>query len=185
MLVLITGGSGSGKSAYAEEYTVGISGEKKKYYLATMQVFDEEGQRRIERHRKQRSGKGFVTIEQQTSICAALEKMDDFRENPAEERTALLECLSNLIANEMFSGGMPGSFMAVADKAVREIEMLNRGLEHLVIVTNNVFEDGIIYDETTMEYLKALGSVNERLAIMADRVVEVVVGIPVIVKEET
>lgn len=185
MLVLITGGSGSGKSAYAEEYTVGISGERKKYYLATMQVFDEEGQKKVEKHRKQRSGKGFVTIEQQTSICAALEKMDDFGKNPEEERTALLECMSNLVANEMFSGEMPGSFMAVTDKVVREIEMLSRELKHLVIVTNNVFEDGMVYGETTMEYLRALGSVNEKLAAMADVVVEIAVGIPVIVKEGT
>lgn len=183
MLVLIIGGSGSGKSAYAEEYTVRISGEREKYYLATMQVFDEEGRKKIEKHRKQRSGKGFVTIEQQMSICEALRKMDDFGKNPPEGRTALLECMSNLVANEMFSGEMPNSWEAVTDKVVRETELLDSKLEHLVIVTNNVFEDGMSYDETTMEYIKALGSTNERLAAMADRVVEVVAGIPVIIKE--
>ena len=183
MVTLILGGSGSGKSAYAEAYTVRISGERKKYYLATMQVFDEEGRKKIEKHRRQRSGKGFVTIEQQTSIHEALRKMDDVGKNPAEGRTALLECMSNLVANEMFSGETPDSWEAVTDKVVREIEMLSKELEHLVIVTNNVFEDGMSYDETTMEYIKALGSTNEKLAVMADRVVEVVVGIPVIMKE--
>ena len=183
MLVLIIGGSGSGKSAYAEKYTVRLSGERKKYYLATMQVFDEEGLKKIEKHRKQRSGKGFVTIEQQTSICEALREMDDGGKNPAEGRTALLECMSNLVANEMFSGETPNSWGAVADKVVRETKLLGSKLGHLVIVTNHVFEDGMIYDETTMEYRKALGSTNERLAAIADRVVEVVVGIPVIMKE--
>ena len=40
MMVLIIGGSGSGKSAYAEEYIGRIAGKGNKYYLATMQDFD-------------------------------------------------------------------------------------------------------------------------------------------------
>ena len=50
MITLITGGSGSGKSAYAEKYICHVSNEKgckEKYYIATMQVFDDEGQRKI------------------------------------------------------------------------------------------------------------------------------------------
>ena len=65
MITLITGGSGSGKSAYAEKYICHVSNEKgckEKYYIATMQVFDDEGQRKIDRHRRLRAGKGFITI---------------------------------------------------------------------------------------------------------------------------
>ena len=61
------------------------------------------------------------------------------------------------------------------------VESLKKGIRHLVVVTNNVQEDGIWYDTTTMEYLKAMGEINQRLAAMADEVVEVVAGIPVIV----
>ena len=45
------------------------------------------------------------------------------------------------------------------------------------------FEDGIVYEESTVKYIRAMGRINEKLAEQADRVVEVVVGIPVIVKE--
>jgi adenosylcobinamide kinase/adenosylcobinamide-phosphate guanylyltransferase len=55
----------------------------------------------------------------------------------------------------------------------------------MVIVSNNVFEDGQIYDEATMEYIKAMGEINTKLALMSDKVVEVVVGIPIIIKEVT
>ena len=55
-------------------------------------------------------------------------------------------------------------------------------MEELVIVTNNVFEDGRRYDAATMEYLKAMGLINQEIAAMADRVIEVVVGIPVRIK---
>lgn len=71
MITLITGGSGSGKSAYAEKYICHVSNEKgykEKYYIATMQVFDDEGQRKIDRHRRLRAGKGFITIEQHRDI---------------------------------------------------------------------------------------------------------------------
>ena len=50
------------------------------------------------------------------------------------------------------------------------------------MVSNNVFEDGITYDETTTKYIRAMGKINQKLAALADRVVEVVEGIPVIIK---
>ena len=50
------------------------------------------------------------------------------------------------------------------------------------MVTNNVFEDGRIYEETTMAYLRAMGRINAGLARRAERVVEVVCGIPLFLK---
>jgi len=187
MMVLITGGSGSGKSAYAEDCIGKLSGNGTKYYLATMQVYDEEGQARIERHRQMRAGKGFCTIEQPVNIEEAIAKMGRQKNELSDcqaidHRTALLECMSNLVANEMFSAKMPRPVNEVADKIVTGIEQLSQKVKHLVIVTNNVFEDGIVYDRTTMEYIQALGQINERIAGMADQVTEVVVGIPVMVK---
>lgn len=176
MMTLIIGGSGSGKSAYAEDYMVSISEDRKKYYIATMQIYDEEGKRKVERHRMLRGGKGFSTIEQPVDIGKAAEKME------AEDRTALLECISNLTANEMFLGEAPATEEVIIEKIVGGIAVLNRQLTHLVIVSNNVFEDGNVYDKTTMEYIRAMGRINQKLAEMADEVVEVVVGIPIVIK---
>lgn len=69
---MITGGSGSGKSSYAEDCITKISKNCKKYYIATMQVFDEEGKQRIERHKNMRSGKNFKTIEQPCNVENAI-----------------------------------------------------------------------------------------------------------------
>ena len=98
------------------------------------------------------------------------------------ERTALLECISNLTANEMFLGEIPGTEEVITEKIVGGIAVLNRELTHLVIVSNNVFEDGNVYDKTTMAYIRAMGRINQKLAEMADEVVEVVVGIPIVIK---
>lgn len=176
MITLITGGSGSGKSAYAEKLIDECCVENQKYYIATMQVYGEEGLAKVERHRRLRRGKGFITIEQPMNIQEALLKMN------ASGSCALLECMSNLLANEMFSGEIPLSCEMLTEKIVGEIQLLSKGLKHLVIVTNNVFEDGILYDAATMEYIRALGKINQRLASMADCVVEVVVGIPIMIK---
>ena len=178
-MTLIIGGSGSGKSAYAEDYMVSISEDRKKYYIATMQIYDEEGKRKVERHRMLRGGKGFSTIEQPIDIGKAAEKMED------GERAALLECISNLTANEMFLGEIPGTEEVITEKIVGEIAVLNRELTHLVIVSNNVFEDGNVYDKTTMAYIRAMGRINQKLAEMADEVVEVVVGIPIVIKAKS
>lgn len=172
MMTLMIGGSGSGKSAYAEGYIASLSREKTKYYIATMQVYDAEGRKKVERHRMSRKNKGFVTIEQPVDIEKAAEKMEE------GEKTALLECISNLTANEMFSGEAPKTEAAVTEKVVRGIEALRKEVAHLIIVSNNIFEDGTGYDETTMGYIRAMGRINEKLAEAADEVIEVVAGIP-------
>ena len=62
MVVTITGGSGSGKSRMAEAISEALcSGPK--LYAATMRVYDQESRKRVERHRKQREGGQFATLE--------------------------------------------------------------------------------------------------------------------------
>lgn len=198
MVVLVTGGSGSGKSAFAEEYLMRLSTQAAtKYYIATMQPFGEESLARIRRHQRLRAGKGFTTIEQSRDLTKAAQRIaklpNQFQEEavtinrpensvPFIRDTALLECMSNLVANEMFEENKIRLRDEVTAQILDGIEALNRQLEHLLIVTNNVFEDGISYEETTAEYIEAMGQVNERLAAMADTVIEVVAGIPVVWK---
>ena len=78
----------------------------------------------------------------------------------SEKKSALLECMSNLTANEMFTKDGMKSEDEVVEKIVSEIQTLSQKLDNLVIVTNNVFEDGVIYDAGTMEYLRALGRID-------------------------
>ena len=193
MITLVTGGSGSGKSAYAESLLSSCEGIK--YYIATMQIYDAEGEKKVERHRKLRAGKRFLTIESPMNVgkiefaCAGEVEQAQYRQEAerkvqgsSEKKSALLECMSNLTANEMFTKVGMKSEEEVVEKIVSEMQTFSQKLDNLVIVTNNVFEDGVIYDAGTMEYLKALGRINAALARLADRVAEVVVGIPVELK---
>lgn len=174
-MILVTGGSGSGKSAYAEKAAVYLGKERPLYYLATMRVCDREGEARVNRHRNMRAAKGFETIECEEAVGKATELI-------GHDSVVLLECMSNLDANVMFSSAPPLSADQTAERILADMDKLMERSGHLIIVTNNVFEDGIAYDKTTEAYIEALGQMNLRLAEKADVVVEIVVSIPVFLK---
>lgn len=161
MLVLVTGGSGSGKSEFAENLAVKLGGELT--YIAAMKPADAECEKRIERHRKMRAGKGFKTVERYTDI-----------KNLNIRGTALLECMSNLTANEMFGGSGENSVAEI----LQGVQHLKQCLDNFVIVTNEISSDGLEYDRDTKLYMKNLGLINCEAAAMADEVYEVVCGVP-------
>ena len=169
---LIIGGAASGKSEYAENQALALGGEK--IYLAAMKPFGDEARRRIERHRRLRGGKSFETIEKYTDIGGAAVAVTG--------KTVLLECMSNLTANEIFDPEGAGKERA-ADAVLEGIIRLKESSSHLLVVTLDVFEDGIIYDEDTETFRRTLAEINRHLAAMADQVTSVVYGIPVMVKE--
>ncbi len=160
---LIIGGSGSGKSEYAESL---LMGQDNLFYLATMRPYGKEGKRRIIRHKKMREGKGFTTIEQFLDIAQA-----DIKPGS----NVLLECLGNLVANEIYEGERDAK-----ERIVQGVLELCEKCNNIVIVTNDVFCDGIFYDEETNQYLECLGYVNKKIAAKLGGVTEVVCGIGVI-----
>lgn len=190
MMTLILGGSGSGKSAYAEDYLLRITADKqksdkseyRKYYIATMQIRDAEMQAKVARHHRLRQGKGFTTIEQPVALEKALEMLWE-SETQIQFVAVLLECMSNLVANEMFSMEVQEAGQVVTERVLQGVDALKSQADPLVIVTNNVFEDGIVYDTGMIEYIETLGRINERLAAEADEVIEVVAGIPQWIKK--
>ena len=95
----------------------------------------------------------------------------------------LLECMSNLTANEIFDPSGAGKARA-EEEILAGVSRLAHQARNLVLVTNEIFSDGYRYEEETMEYQRILGNINVRLAEMADCVTEVVYGIPVRIKRE-
>ena len=166
MMTVVTGGSGSGKSAFAEDKIVSF-GPAKRIYIATMHPYDEESHKRVARHRKMRAGKGFETVECYTGL-----KNLDFPENAV----VLLECMSNLVANEMYDPSGAGE--NAEESILAGIHKLQKASDELVVVTNEVFSDSMTDNPEMEKYLKLLGNVNLRMGEMADLVTEVVYGIP-------
>ena len=173
MVTIIIGGSGSGKSEYAENLIVEYAKECEGslIYIATMPPFDKETEVKIHKHQCMRQNKNFSTLECYTELDKV--KLES-------HTLVLLECMSNLVANEMFSDS--GAKDNTVNAVLQGIDNLIQQAEHLVIVTNNVFEDGSEYDATTLDYLHKLGEINRRISNLADQVIEVVHCIPIYIK---
>lgn len=180
MFEFVYGGSGSGKSSYAETKILEITKNEKKIYLATMQSFGEEGKRRIERHKKMREGKNFITIEKSIDVENILIDFEKSNDN----YSLLLECLSNLVANEMFRENKKNDEDFVVAKILQGIKKILqcKRIINVVVVSSSVFADGISYDDDCKKYIMALGKLNMEFAKIADTVTEVVAGIPIRIK---
>lgn len=170
MLTLVTGGSGSGKSEFAENTAVAYK-SKKLIYIATMYPYDDEAYKKIERHKIMRKNKNFDTIECFTN----LESLDI-----PSGTTVLLDCMSNLVANEMYHDN--GAKELTVESIIKGVKKIKESADNFVIVTNEVFSDGIEYDEETKKYLKNLGDINSAIGKLSDNVVEVVYTIPIFKK---
>ena len=169
MIVVVYGGSGSGKSKFAEGLLEKTEGEK--IYMATMLPYGEDGKKRIEKHLKQRENKGFLTVEKYLNIGEV---------EVGKNVSILLECMGNLLANEMFEKERQTKEETIHE-ILKDIEKLAEN-NTLIIVTNNVFSGIEECSEDTKEYIEMLGKINMELFKMATEVYEIVCGIKTKIK---
>lgn len=173
MFHLITGGASSGKSLYAEQQILTFGETENRIYIATMiPGNDPENARRIEKHQKRRENLHFTTLECYTRLSQL---------QIPEGSTVLLDCMSNLVANELFTSNMGG--IHTVEAVLNGIEHLLKHAKNLVVVTNEIFSSGVEYGQATRIYMQFLGSINQEMARLADVVTEVVYGIPVHFKQ--
>lgn len=170
------GGSASGKSDYAERHVLSLEGGGPRIYIATMEPFGEEARARIARHHALRRDRGFETIECYRNIGSL--------RLPADSNV-LLEDLGNLMANELFGNDAAAvdEETDLPDRIAEEIEKVFSDCAHMTIVTNEIFSGGKNYEGETIIYLRALARLNRILAKRADYVVELVCGLPDVLKE--
>lgn len=170
MLILVVGGSSSGKSEIGENIAVKYGANSdKKLYIATMQPFDEECLARIAKHRRARMDKDFATLE-----C-----YQNFAEIaiPQSYDVVLLECLTNLLANEMY-GGDGDAFSNI----LAGLERVSKMAVTTVVVSGDVACDGCSVSDETLQYIDCLGALNVAIAAKADVVIEAVCGLAIVHK---
>lgn len=174
MMALIYGGSGSGKSKFAEDLLLAPGArELPRVYIATMFPGDAEARARIERHRAARAHKGFSTVELYTDLASS--------EIPSG-CAVLLECLGNLAANEIFAPGGAGA--DARDAVLRGLETIARRAARVAVVSNDVSADGAEYPAATRRYIDTLAALNRLIAARSALVVETVCGIPLRHKDD-
>ena len=164
MIILICGASGSGKSFYAEDRLEKFNSEKK-FYIATAKIFDDEMLERVKKHQTMRAGKNFITIEKQKNLGKI--------EIP-KNSSVLIESLTTWLANEIFDSENSHN---AAEKILKDFHLLKEKCENLILVSDDIFSDGIIYDEATEFYRKTLASLMIKIATEADEVIECIAGL--------
>ncbi len=175
-VTMVLGGSGSGKSEFAESLAVqGAADGRHLAYVATMPVRDSEDMRRVERHRALRAGKGFTTYEN----THGLEGLD----LPAGS-VVLVEDMSNWLANRIF--GPEETVDGGGDRTTLHIRKILDAVfspvfcgSDLVLVGNDLFCDGFFYEKGTELDTDALACLHRELARRGDHLYEVVCGIPI------
>ena len=167
MLTLVLGGARSGKSRYAEGLVTALPPPW--IYVATAEARDDEMTKRIALHQTRR-GSGWRTMEAPRDLIAALAACGD--------APVLVDCLTLWLSNLL---------LANAD-IDGEIERLEKALIRpapVVAVANEV-GFGIVPDNAlTRRFRDIQGGLNQRLAARAGRVVLVVAGLPLVVKENS
>lgn len=167
MNILISGGCKNGKSYFAQNLAkMQAACGRPLYYIATMNPVDEEDQARILRHRKERDGWGFTTIEKGTGIGSV---EADF------SGSFLLDSVTALLSNEMFQrdGTIDQSaHLRIAD----ELTNLIGKCRNMVFVSDYIYSDAERYDTLTECYRKGLAWIDRSLARNCDAVIEVAYG---------
>ena len=183
MKLLVTGGSRSGKTAYALGRAEAAHATRR--YIATAEAFDDEMTERIRRHRAER-GTGWSTVESARTPEAHL----DF------DGVVVLDCLalwtSNLLledSGDSWGGGgalrnaSPDALgERLAEARARLVAAVLAAPNTVVIVTNEVGL-GIVPDNAlARRFRDELGWTNQALAAACDEVVLCVAGLPLRVK---
>ena len=172
MSTFISGGCKNGKSFYAQR--IAQRGGHPLYYIATMIPHDEEDQARIRRHRQERAGWGFETLECGRNILSCLDHADS-------RGSFLLDSVTALLSNEMFlpDGGFDPD---AGDRVGAELRELASRAKNIVFVSDFLYSDSGRYDSFTDAYRRGLAICDRALAEVCDTVVEVCVTNPVVYK---
>ena len=175
MMILLTGGAACGKSFMAEQLVMHFPG--KRYYLATMRPWGADGQAKVAKHRAMRAGKNFHTIECYGNLASVV------LDNPCS--VVLLECITNLVADELYDDqGNRRSYEQARTKVLSGIHSLKEQCDTLVMITNDVGSDGILYAQETADYVRLLGQINCLVAAQSAVVIDMTCGIPAVIKGE-
>jgi adenosylcobinamide kinase/adenosylcobinamide-phosphate guanylyltransferase len=168
-LTLVLGGARSGKSRYAESL---ITAQPPPWiYVATAEAGDAEMAERVALHRARR-GDGWQTIEAPHDLAGVLAQTGG-------HAPALVDCLTLWLSNRMLAEADVEAEAADLEAAIAS----RRG--PAVLVSNEV-GFGIVPDNALARRFRDLqGRLNQRMAACAGRVILMVAGLPLVVKDAT
>ena len=177
-IILITGGSRSGKSAFAQKTAEALPGPRA--YVATCPAIDKETEERIRKHREARRGKGWETIEETVDPAGVIRRAGGYR-------VLLVDCLTLWINNILYEAERRGEHFteeAAADRCRELIDACGAFPGTVIFVTNELGMGIVPENETARLFREIAGRCNQEIAAAAQTVTLVVSGIPPPLKTE-
>jgi adenosylcobinamide kinase/adenosylcobinamide-phosphate guanylyltransferase len=171
--MLVAGGARSGKSTFALNICNEMPGRH--VFIATAQAFDDEMRDRINRHREKR-GQGWDTLEESMEITARLGDIDDY------DSVILVDCMT-LWLNNLFMK-YESDDEKIYQKIDNVIEALADVRGKVVVVSNEVGMGIVPENKLSRRYRDAAGYMNKRIGKIAKKVVIILVGLPLILKDD-
>ncbi|MFQ5970874.1 MAG: bifunctional adenosylcobinamide kinase/adenosylcobinamide-phosphate guanylyltransferase [Alphaproteobacteria bacterium] len=171
-VTLVLGGARSGKSTLAEAMISRAleTGCEGAVYIATAEPGDREMRERIERH-KARRDRRWRTVEE------PLELPDAVSRNAIAGTAVLIDCLTLWLSNLMAAGRDDGE----ATQAL--LAALSPASGPVVLVSNEVGLGIVPENALARSFRDRAGLLNQAVAAAADRVVFVVAGLPITIKD--
>jgi len=168
--VFVSGGSKSGKSAFALKTAQKLRRpDAPFYYLATMIPSDKEDEERVARHKREREGLGCVTVEAGRDVSAAAEGLDP-------RGLFLLDSVTALLANTMFTPDGNVNMQAHV-KIADDLALLAEKAANIVIVSDYIYSDARLYGKTTESFRSGLAHIDRTMAGVCDAVAEAHAGL--------
>ncbi len=178
-IVLVTGGSRSGKSSYALQLAQ-IS-RPPRIYIATCPVEDDEMHRRVLRHQEEREAMQWETIEETVDVAGVLDGAYNYN-------VVLIDCLTLWVSNLLLDVESAGNEMTEDDielECLRLVKTCREFIDGLVILVTNEVGWGIVPESPlARRYRDLAGRCNQTVAAEADAAVLLVSGIPVTLKDD-
>lgn len=176
-ILLVTGGSRSGKSGYAQKLAEALQGPRA--YLATCPILDEEMAERCRKHQEVRSAAAWETLEEERDIADMIRK-------DRKHSVILVDCLTLWVNNLMYRAEQEGCLMTeedIANDCRHVLDACGAFSGKVIFVTNEVGM-GIVPDNPASRRFRDLaGRCNQIIAAGADKVIFMVSGIPWFLKK--
>lgn len=167
MIHFIIGGARSGKSRYAENLARNSGSDV--IYIATAQAYDDEMQERIDQHKNQRPSQWDVFEE-------SLEISNVIDNESSSSNCLLIDCLTLWVTNLLCED------KNIADYKQQLIDALSNAKGDVILVSNETGMGVVPMGKLTRRYCDEAGWLHQEVAVLADQVVLMVAGIPVVIK---
>ena len=171
--MLVLGGAKSGKSHFAMDICNTM--KKNRIFLATAQALDQEMEERITRHQAERSS-DWHTVEEPLKVAKKISSLD------SKDTVILLDCLTLWLNNLYMEHGED---QEVINEAIENLARQLTEIRGAIVVVSNEVGMGIVPDnQLSRRYRDTAGLANQCIARLAVKVVAVMAGLPIMLKDE-